>query len=172
MPLRVAAHKRIASDPLVNLPNKGGPLTPVGVRLVASVGFDESNPRSKRRGTTAQYLTKRLPQTLELMAKLITLSDYLRFSLLYQGILNGDVSPDYATLGYYIAVSYTASVSRVSEVPANSLHLFGGKVRMIRHRTLNSPIAIALCRRLSRLLSFKKSKNTPQKTISYRLNFI
>ena len=55
MPLRVAAHKRIASDPLVNLPNKGGPLTPVGVRLVASVGFDESNPRSKRHNTTAQF---------------------------------------------------------------------------------------------------------------------
>ena len=48
MPLRVAdgltqtAHKRIGFDPLVNLPNKGGPLTPVrfaSLRMLVKLSF-------------------------------------------------------------------------------------------------------------------------------------
>jgi len=79
MPLRVAggltqtAHKRTRRSPLMNHPDKGEPLTPVDVRFVAAVGFDKSNPLLKRREATAQSPTIRLPHTLELTAKLVTL---------------------------------------------------------------------------------------------------
>ena len=76
MPLRVAggltqtADKRIPRNPLVNLPDKGGPLTPCRSRrsdlmnqILAPSDVD----------TFAQSSAKRLPQTLELTAKLVAL---------------------------------------------------------------------------------------------------
>ena len=54
--------------PSCESPEQGRTLDPCGVRFVASVGFDESNPRSKRRGMTAQSPTRRLPHSSELMA--------------------------------------------------------------------------------------------------------
>ena len=124
MPLRVAADKRIGRDPLVNHPDKGAPLTPVSVRFVAAVGFDKSNPLSKRREVIAQSPTKRLPHSSESMAKPITLSDYFRFSFFNEVFFGSYVSPVCVTFGLLRSVFFKSVVSRVSEAPANSRHRF------------------------------------------------